>query len=116
VPFDAPVRHPEINRFMGLPDPDAGLRMAMICDQEVSPMRLELLQFVGFGGSARPAHPVRAGLAGALFEVPDLEAARALMAGAAFGDVVHAATLDGPCRACRGEAPGGVGFELWERG
>ena len=111
VPFDAPVRHPEVNRFMRLPDADAGLRMAMICDEAVSPMRFELLEFVDRKGAHRRSRPLRGGLHAPLFEVEDLDAARRALGAAELTQSVAV----GGRRAFAGVAPQGVAFAIWER-
>jgi hypothetical protein len=116
VPFDAPVVHPEVNRFMGLPDADAKLRMAMVCDDAVSPMRFELLEFVGRSGAVRQSWPLHAGLHAPSFGVDDLDGAVAVLApDASFGEVVEVESkVHGSARGCTALAPGGVRFELWE--
>lgn len=112
APFDIPVVHPEVNRFMELSDSDVALRMAMVCDEDVSPMRMELLEFVGKPGRPREAWPLFAGLHGPTFQVEDLDAARAVLAsaGASVGDVVST----GGRRGCSALAPGGIRFEVWQ--
>lgn len=111
IPFDIPVVHPEVNRFMELSGPDVPLRMAMVCDEGVAPMRMELLEFVGKPGRPRDSWPMYAGLHGPTFQVEDLDAARAVLAsrGASVGDVVST----GGRRGCSALAPGGVRFEVW---
>jgi hypothetical protein len=110
VPFDAPVAHPEVARFMELPDPEDALRMAMVCDVDVSPMRFELLEFVGRPGPQRASWPLAAGLHAPWFEVPDLDAALAA-ARTAGGEPGPVADVG----ACSVLAPGGVRLEVWER-
>lgn len=115
VPFVAPVVHPEVNRFMELPDREAGLRMAMVCDAQVTPMRFELLEFVGKHGGRRADWPLLAGLHAPAFVVDDLVATQAAMLHAEFGPVVELDTPAHPsARACTALAPGGVRFELWQ--
>lgn len=111
VPFDIPVAHPELTRCMGLSESEVPLRIAMVCDEALAPMRMELLEFVGKRGRPRPAWPLYAGLHGPAFEVDDLTSARTVLssAGADVGDVVEV----GARRGCSAMAPGGVRFEVW---
>lgn len=112
VPFDAPVAHPEVNRFMGLPDQDVTLRMAMVCDDAVTPMRFELLQFVGVESSPARA-PGTAGLLWPLFTVENLDSAAAAIVAAGGSTTQTAGTDQGRTSIAR--APGGERLQLVER-
>lgn len=102
VAFDVPLESPAVSEIMGLPEPTP-VRMAMVSDAELSPMRLELF---GFPGRTTPPSPAtaRAGDAWPVFEVADLSDALALP-WESVGEVA-----DGAVRCV---APGGVLVELW---
>lgn len=99
--FDVPLESDAVAEIMGLPE-TVPVRMAMVSDEAVSPMRLELF---GFPGRVTPAaDPVpQAGLAWPAFEVSDLEQALTLP----WSSVVS--VEDGVARCV---APGGVLVEL----
>lgn len=105
-----PVGLPVVSRIMGLPGEQHDLRMNLLVDAEQCPVRIELFEFSGDPGGDRPTWPLQAGLHAIAFEVDDLDAATAGLAGAAFGTPVPVAAQ----RAVTGVAPGGVRFELWE--
>jgi catechol 2,3-dioxygenase-like lactoylglutathione lyase family enzyme len=110
-PFlDATIREPAVARFMGLPRPEAPVRLAMMADAEVSPARLEILEFPEDPGAPAAGLPLREGLHAPAFRVDDLERAIGRLSDAGFGPV---ASLDG-ARAVSGVAPGDVRFELWQ--
>lgn len=76
VPFDAPVAHPEISRFLELPRPDVPLRMAMACDEAQSPMRLEFMEFESDSGAGpMDPLPLAAGIHAMEWVVADVDAA-----------------------------------------
>ena len=88
--------------IMGLPEPGP-VRMAMVSDPELSPMRLELFGFPG--RTTAPSDGLaRAGRAWPVFEVADLTAALSLP-WTSIGDLDRGAV--------RCVAPGGVLVELW---
>ena len=105
--FDIPVSSPAVAEVMRLPRPDVPVRMAMLSDDAVRPMRLELFAFPDDGGA--PADPaLRPGTAWPAFEVTSLEDALALP-WVDRGPVVDVAGR----RTARCVAPGGVVAELW---
>lgn len=105
--FDAPIRSPAVCDLLGLPRRDVRVRMAMLADQPLRPMRLELFEFPDDEGAAADPAP-RAGTAWPVFEVADLDAALALPWEQA-GTPVDVAGR----RVARCVAPGGVVAELW---
>jgi hypothetical protein len=100
--FDLPLESPAVSEVMGLPE-TSPVRMAMVSDAALSPMRLELFGFPGRSTPPAPAVPV-AGGAWPAFEVEDLDAALDLP-WQSVGEVA-----DGTVRCV---APGGVLVELW---
>ncbi len=100
--FDVPLDSPAVTEIMGLPEPGP-VRMAMVSDDAVSPMRLELFGFPGRSVPASDGQPL-AGRAWPAFAVDDLTAALALPWDR-VGEV-----RDGAVRCV---APGGVLVELW---
>ena len=107
VAFDVPIESPAVAELMQLPRPDVPVRMAMLSDGDVRPMRLELFEFPADRGAAFDPAP-RAGTVWPAFEVPDLDAALALPWVSA-GPVREVAGRP----AVRCVAPGGVVTELW---
>ena len=107
VAFDVPIASPAVAELMDLPRPDVPVRMAMLSDVDLRPMRLELFEFPADEGAAFDPAP-RAGTVWPVFEVDDLDAALALP-WAATGPVVEVAGR--PVARC--VAPGGVVAELW---
>jgi hypothetical protein len=108
VAFDLPIASPAVAELLALPRSDVPVRMAMLTDEAVRPMRLELFEFPEDRGAAADATP-RAGTAWPVFEVDDLDAALGLP-WASTGPVVSV----GGRRAARCVAPGGVVAELWQ--
>ena len=107
VAFDVPISSPAVAELMDLPRPDVPVRMAMLSDADVRPMRFELFEFpadesVGFNPAPR------AGTVWPVFEVADLDAALALpwVSRGPVAEVVGRPTA-------RCVAPGGVVAELW---
>ncbi len=100
--FDVPLESPAVAEIMGLPEV-VPVRMAMVSDEALSPMRLELF---GFPGRVVPPCDGRAlaGRAWPVFEVDDLGAALGL------GWVSVGEVQNGTVRCV---APGGVLVELW---
>ncbi len=88
---------------MALPRRDVPIRMAMLSDEAVNPMRLELFEFPADGTTAFDG-VVRAGTVWPVFQVADLDAALALP-WASTGPVTAGSV--------RCVAPGGVLVELW---
>lgn len=106
---DLTLQDPAITSFMRLPDPDVTLRLALLCDAEARPARLELLQFATPTGPPMVAPgPLRAGGLRPAFVVDDLARAVATLAGARFGPMVEAHGR----MAAAGVAPGEVAFLL----
>ncbi len=110
--IDAPIEGPMISRLMALPRENVPVRFTLMCDDDSSPARFELLQFVDDPGEQQPSWPLAAGLHAPGFAVTDLDQAIAALSEAAFGDVVEV----GNERAVSAMAPGGVRFELWQPG
>ncbi|MEM7587705.1 MAG: hypothetical protein AAF560_30235 [Acidobacteriota bacterium] len=106
--IDARIEGPIISQLMALPRPNVPVRFILMCDAEVRPARLELLQFFEDPGTALPNWPLAAGLHGPCFAVEDLDAAIATLP-AEFGNIVCVGTQ----RGVSAVAPGGVRFELW---
>jgi hypothetical protein len=104
VVFDMPVTHPAIPQFMQLPDPDVEIRMAMVSDPAVTPMRFELFEYVDRPGAAFDGDPLRAGVVGPGWCVDDL--------GDALSSLPSADLLSRTAATARLRAPGGVVFEL----
>lgn len=50
---------PAVSQYLGLPDSPVGIRMTMLSDPDVLPLRLELLEFVG-RGAASDQSPIHA--------------------------------------------------------
>lgn len=108
VPFDAPVVHPEVSRFLELPRPDVPLRMAMACDEAQSPMRLEFMAFEGDRGASPGAPlPLAAGLHAVEWEVADVDATLDELGLTALGRGVA-----GGLMVASTQAPDGVVFQL----
>lgn len=101
VAFDLPLESPAVAEIMGLPE-SGPVRMAMVSDADLSPMRLELFGFPGRITVPSDGLP-GAGRAWPAFEVADLDAALSLP----WTSV--GAVLDGTVRCI---APGGVLVEL----
>ena len=57
--MDLRFSEPAVSEYLGLPDSPVEIRMTMLCDAEVSPLRLELLEFVGRDGASNTACPIR---------------------------------------------------------
>lgn len=105
--FDLPIESPAVCDLLELPSRDVRVRMAMLADEGLRPMRLELFEFPDDEGD--PADPApRAGRAWPAFEVADLDAALSLP-WTATGSRVDVAGR--PVVRC--VAPGGVVAELW---
>jgi len=112
-PFlDATLRNPDVAAFMELPRPQTPLRLAMLADAELRPVRLELIEFPEDPGAAAKPGPLRAGLHASVFRVAALGDARAALAGAQLGASTPLETPAGRRLACAAVAPGGVAFEL----
>lgn len=107
VAFDVPICSPAIADLLDLPRPEVPVRMAMLTDDDVRPMRLELFEFPDEPTAPTNTDP-RAGTAWPVLEVDDLDAARALP-WVSTGPVVDVAGR----RTSRCIAPGGVVAELW---
>ena len=105
--FDLPIESPAVCDLLGLPRRDIRVRMAMLTDEQVRPMRLELFEFPDDEGADADPTP-GAGGAWPAFEVPDLDAALALPWASRGGQVEVAGR---PVARC--VAPGGVVGELW---
>lgn len=105
--FDVPITSPAVAELLELPRSQVPIRMAMLSDSEVRPMRLELFEFPADEGAAFDPTP-RPGAVWPVFEVADMAAARALP-GLAAGPVVAV----GARAVSRCVAPGGVAMELW---
>ncbi len=110
VRSDAPVTATHLGAILGLPKDDVTVRVAMLSDGAMDPLRVELLQFVDETGPRRALVPLRPGLHAVAFAVTDVGKTMSLMRGADFGAV---ADVDGRA-AVRGSAPEGLVFELWE--
>ena len=107
VAFDIPIASPAVSELLELPRDDVPVRMAMLTDADVRPMRLELFAFPADSGT--PCDPTpRAGLIWPVFEVADLDAAAALP----WVEVGEPCEVAGR-RVRRCVAPGGVVAELW---
>lgn len=107
VAFDLPISSPAVAELMDLPRADVPIRMSMLSDPELRPMRLELFEFPTDRGAAFDPAP-RPGAVWPAFEVSDLSAALALP-WLETGAVVAV----GERRVSRCVAPGGVALELW---
>jgi catechol 2,3-dioxygenase-like lactoylglutathione lyase family enzyme len=101
---------------LGLDEREIRARFLVLIDAADHPIRMQLLQFLDEAASPVAGFPLAPGLHGVAFEVADLDAARAGLVAARFGEVAEVAggTL-GAARAIAGEAPGGLRFELWQR-
>jgi hypothetical protein len=106
VAFDLPIESPAVAELMDLPRPDVPVRMAMLTDTDVRPMRLELFEFPADEGAAFDPEP-RAGTVWPAFEVADLDAACTLP----WVSVAPVVEVGGQ-RTVRCVAPGGVVAEL----
>jgi hypothetical protein len=107
VAFDLPLASPAVADLLDLPGRDTRVRMAMLTDEAVRPMRFELFELPDDPISASDPAP-RAGTAWPVFEVSDLDAALALP-WQTVGPVVDVAGRG----TSRCTAPGGVVAELW---
>ena len=105
---DFTLADPAIASFMGLPRPDAAVRLALLCDAEATPSRLELLAFPDDEGATVPALPLAAGCFLPGFTVDDVDAATFGLDNVSFGSPFE---LDGT-RCIVGQAPAGVGLLL----
>jgi len=114
--LDATVREPGVAKFMGLPRPDTPLRLAVLADEALRPIRYELIEFPEDRGGVRPGFPLCAGLHAVAFEVASLAQAMAALPAARFGPITPLASQARPTAraAVSGEGPGGVRFELWQ--
>ena len=108
--IDAKIEGPYISQLMSLPRPDVPVRFTLMCDEDASPARLELLEFFEDPGEAWPSWPLAGGLHAPGFSVASLDEAMAALSAAEYGTVAQVEAQ----RAVTGVAPGGVRFELWE--
>lgn len=106
--FDMPIAHPAVSHMLELPRADVPIRMALLSNESVSPIRFELLQFPDDAGAQRGTDPLRPGIAVLAFHAEDLDATMERMKDATVHDRI---AVDGSTRV-RGVAPGGVSFEL----
>jgi len=107
VAFDVPIASPAVAELMDLPRADVPVRMAMLTDVDVRPMRLELFEFPADVGAPFDPTP-RAGTVWPAFEVADLDAA----VGLPWLSIDRVVEVAGH-RTVRCVAPGGVVAELW---
>lgn len=110
--LDVTMREPAIAEFMGLPRPDAPLRLVMMADAEARPARFELIEFPEDPGKAADEGPLRGGLFAPVFRVPSVSEAARLLPSARFGETVE--IVEGGVRVsvASAVAPGGVRFEV----
>ena len=113
---DAEIRGDTISRLMNLPKPEVPVRFVLLCDEDITPTRLEFIEFFeDHEPAGDPWLPLRPGLLGPCFSVDDLDAAMAALSGCTFRAPV---TVENAChrqaRAVSGEGPGGFLFELWQ--
>jgi len=106
--FEMPIMHPAVARFLELPRADVPIRMALLSDEDVSPIRFELLAFPEDRGPTLPTDTLRVGIGPLVFHTEELEAAMGSLRGAHLGETVE---IDG-ARCVAGVAPGGVAFQL----
>ena len=112
---DATFEGEEMAKVLGLPGKTIKARLAVMCDAESNPARLEMIEFLGEPVAQHPNWPLAAGLHAPAFTVDNLEAAMAALAGAFFSEVVEVDTPLHPlARAVTAEAPGHLRFELWQ--
>ena len=104
--FDLPIESPAVCDLLALPRRDVRVRMAMLADERLSPMRLELFEFPDDDGDDADPSP-RAGGAWPAFEVDDLDAALELP-----WDSTGQRVRVGDQEVVRCVAPGGVVAEL----
>ena len=110
--LDVTMREPSIAAFMGLPRPDAPLRLAMMADAGGKPTRFELIEFPEDPGAAAVSWPLRGGLFAPVFTVANLEETMRNLPSARFGEVAEIVEGGSRVRAATGIAPGGVRFEV----
>jgi hypothetical protein len=110
--LDVTMREPSIAEFMGLPRPDAPLRLAMTADAAGKSSRFELIEFPEDPGDVAPSWPLRGGLFAPAFRTANLVETTRLLPSARFTEPVE--IVDGGKRvmAVSGVAPGGVRFEV----
>lgn len=110
--LDVTMREPAIAAFMGLPRPDAPLRLAMMADAGGKASRFELIEFPEDPGPVAPSWPLRGGLFAPLFRTGDLGEAMKRLPSARFGEPAEIAENGRRVPAVAGLAPGGVRFEV----
>lgn len=114
---DATFEGEEMAKVLGMPGKTIKARLAVMCDADSNPARLEMIEFLGEPVAEHPSWPLAAGLHAPAFTVDDLEAAMADLAGATFSKAIEVDTpLHPGARAVTAEAPGHLRFELWQEG
>ncbi len=114
VLVDAPIRGPVISELMSLPRDNVPVRFVLLSDEEASPARFELIEFVEDPGQPHPTRPLAAGLHAAGFAVQDLDRSCAVLEGCHFESMVSIDSAVHPnARAVAGTTEDGLPFELW---
>ncbi len=114
---DAAFDSPDIGAVLGVPDREIKLRLVVLADDQSSPARLELIEFIGESAADHPNFPLCGGLHAPAFTVANLDDARSRLEGAEWSAVVELdSSLHPETRAVSSVAPGNLRFELWQEG
>lgn len=114
---DATFASPDMGKVLGVPDRQIEARLAVFCDADAAPIRLELIEFLGEPAASHPSLPLHGGLHAPAFTVDDWEAALGSLGAAELGRTVELDTpLHPGARAATAVAPGGLRFEIWQQG
>jgi hypothetical protein len=114
--MDAVLETPGMGALVGVPEEDIKLRLTVLADGESNPIRVEFVEFLGKPSTPQPSLPLAAGLHAPAFEVDDLDATRAAMGEAEFGEVVTVDTaIHSEMRAATAVSPQGHRFEVWAK-
>ena len=114
---DAVFKSPDMGTVLGVPDRDIEARLAVFCDTEQNPVRLELIEFVGEPAETHGHFPLHAGLHAPAFLVESLDEQAELLKGLEATEPVEIDTPVHPqAEAVSALAPGGLRFEIWQQG